>query len=348
MDTHDSISKPLITLIIPVFNVCSYLHQCLDSVVMQTYENLEVLVIDDGSTDGSGNICDEYAARYRNITVFHIENNGLSAARNFGLEHQKQSSEYVAFLDSDDWLEVDAIEKLYNAASKYNSKLVSCLHYNEYLDGALPSAELSCAKIYENDEFKDAFIQTSYIGDVAWNKLYKRELFQYIRYPFGRIYEDVATTYRIVDMVDKAVVIPEMLIHYRIRNDSLSRDKSIPNLVDCWTSYFEKYKHYYMMEIKATSYQHLISDCLNTIYRLWDGLLFKHTEHQKIKKVLHDISIFAKAHRHDVITGEYTKLQKYTCLFASLRLSVFMIALILTNRTVIVYRNLIKPSNHRI
>lgn len=95
---------PMITLIIPVHNVQSYLKKCLNSVVSQTYTNLNIIIIDDGSTDGSGKICDTFADKYPNITVFHAENKGLSAARNYGLDHINPETEYVAFLDSDDWM----------------------------------------------------------------------------------------------------------------------------------------------------------------------------------------------------------------------------------------------------
>lgn len=120
MDYIQQVDTSLVSLIIPVYNVRLYLKKCLISVVDQTYKNLNVIIIDDGSTDGSGKICDAYADKYSNVTVFHTENKGLSAARNYGLDHINPETEYIAFLDSDDWMEKDAIQKLYDAASKHN------------------------------------------------------------------------------------------------------------------------------------------------------------------------------------------------------------------------------------
>lgn len=126
MDSTQHVGIPLICLIIPVYNVRPYIKKCLDSVVNQTYKNLNIMIIDDGSTDGSGKICDTFADKYSNITVFHTVNRGLSAARNYGLDHINPETEYIAFIDSDDWMEKDAIQKLYNAASKHNADMVAC------------------------------------------------------------------------------------------------------------------------------------------------------------------------------------------------------------------------------
>lgn len=110
---------PLISIIIPVYNVRKYIWQCLESVISQTYRNLEILIIDDGSTDGSSIVCDSFAESDRRVTVYHTENRGLSSARNYGLERIGEASSYIAFVDSDDWIEPDMIRRLYDAVSRH-------------------------------------------------------------------------------------------------------------------------------------------------------------------------------------------------------------------------------------
>lgn len=207
----------LISVIIPVYNVKHYLRQCLDSVVSQTYRNIEILIIDDGSSDGSGIICDDYALKDARVKVFHTDNLGLSAARNYGLDHKSEASEYVVFLDSDDWMEPQAIQILFNSADKYQADIVSCSFYIEYLNCQLTSSQPELKMVLEGEQSLNSFISEFYIGNAAWNKLYKAELFKSLRYPQGRLYEDVSTTYKTVLAAERVVVLPDLLIHYRIR-----------------------------------------------------------------------------------------------------------------------------------
>ena len=122
----------MISVIVPVYNVEPYLRKCLDSIVNQTYRDFEILIIDDGSTDGSGRICDEYAEKDSRIKVFHTENRGLSCARNLGLAEAK--GEWIGFVDSDDWIEPDMYEVLIRRAEETGADVVECSHYKE-LDG---------------------------------------------------------------------------------------------------------------------------------------------------------------------------------------------------------------------
>ena len=125
--------NPLISLVIPVYNVEKYLDKCMESVLAQTYDNYEVILVDDGSTDNSGKMCDEYAERDSRVTVYHQKNSGVSVARNVGIENAK--GEFISFIDSDDWVDESYLEKLVNAQIKYNADLTICEYTNVYADG---------------------------------------------------------------------------------------------------------------------------------------------------------------------------------------------------------------------
>jgi len=252
--------KPLISVIIPVYNVEPYLRQCLDSVVSQTYDNLSIILVDDGSTDGSGRICDEYALNDPRITVFHTENRGLSAARNKGLDNINCESAYVSFIDSDDWVEIDFIQKMYETAEQHNADIVSCCYM--YEPEKRLSAKVDHEIVLENDEIIAAFIKEKYMGNVVWNKLYKPSHFSYIRYPEGMVYEDIASTYKILGSSKKLVMIPDALIHYRVRHDSISKDYSINNLIDNWKANYEKFIALSAVKSDPECHGYLIRGCI--------------------------------------------------------------------------------------
>ena len=176
--------KPKVSLIIPVYNVLAFLDHCLDSVLSQTFKDVEIIVIDDGSTDGGGRLCDAYAERDVRIQVFHTENRGLSAARNLGLE--KATGDYVAFLDSDDWIEEDFLQRMVETAESYDSDIVCCRYSYDYRGHKEDSQEYRDLLLLAGDDIMLAFLTKPYIGNVAWNKLYRRALFSDIRYPEGR------------------------------------------------------------------------------------------------------------------------------------------------------------------
>ncbi|MGN0335851.1 MAG: glycosyltransferase family 2 protein [Lachnospiraceae bacterium] len=214
--------EPLISVIIPVYKVENYLERCVQSVLAQTYENTEILLIDDGSPDRCPKMCDDYAGRYEKIRVFHQENRGLSGARNTGIRHAK--GEYLAFVDSDDLLSPYYLESLYHALISTCSDLSQCrweyVHGNEILESYNAQAEITC---YSGREMLSRlYIQTGAYYVVAWNKLYKKELFEEIRYPEGKIHEDEATTYRIFDKVRRAAVVDNALYGYFVGMNSTS------------------------------------------------------------------------------------------------------------------------------
>lgn len=187
----------LISVIVPVYNVEEYLPRCIDSILAQTYSNLEIILVDDGTKDNSNVICDEYAAKDSRIRVIHKENGGLSSARNAGIDVAK--GEYIAFVDSDDWIEPDAYETMLTLALEENVKLVCAGRYDvrsgsgERTVGLCPPKQ----EVISGEELVRRIFLWDNIDSAAWDKLYHRSLFREIRYPVGKIVEDVPVTYRI-------------------------------------------------------------------------------------------------------------------------------------------------------
>ena len=206
--------EPLISVIVPVYKVEQYLDRCVQSLLCQTYENVEILLVDDGSPDNCPQMCDEYAAKYEKIQVIHQENKGLSGARNTGIDYAK--GELLAFIDSDDKWSPYFLESLYGALKKYDADISQCrweyMHGDELKEAY--DADANCECFTGREMLSNLFIQTGAYYVVAWNKLYKKELFENIRYPEGRIHEDEATTYKLFDQAEKCVFVDNALYGY--------------------------------------------------------------------------------------------------------------------------------------
>ncbi|HIT66103.1 MAG TPA: glycosyltransferase family 2 protein [Candidatus Merdisoma merdipullorum] len=213
--------RELISVIIPVYRVEEYLSRCVDSVLAQTYENMEVILVDDGSPDGCPAICDAYAALDSRVRVLHQKNTGLSGARNAGID--ASHGKWLAFVDSDDYLAPRFLERLYEVCVDTGSDLGVCRW--EYVKGEpIPERGSGGVRVYTGREM----LANLYTPDgayfvVAWNKLYRRELFQEIRYPQGRIHEDEATTYRIYDRTERATYVDSSLYGYFVTPSSITR-----------------------------------------------------------------------------------------------------------------------------
>lgn len=217
---------PLISIIVPVYNVKDYVEKCLDSICGQTYKNLEIVVVDDGSTDGSGEICDTYASKDRRIRVIHRKNGGLSAARNEGLD--AATGEFLGFVDSDDWIDLDMFKFLYELLETEEADISICSHYIE---------RSGRTKIkYSSDEVlnlvpRDAMrllVEDDIIRNFAWDKLYRRTLFRELRFPQGRYFEDIAVMYKVFYQARKIVMKGHPKYHYMVRTNSITGSKYNP------------------------------------------------------------------------------------------------------------------------
>lgn len=215
--------EPLISIVLPVYNVEKYLERCLKTVIAQTYKNIEIILVNDGSTDGSLKICEKYKFADTRIKIINKENGGLSDARNVGIKNS--TGEYITFIDSDDKVEFDYVEYLYNLIKKSHVDISVCAHTvvvektnNNFIvptDNILLSDKIAIKNMLYGDK-----VDTS-----AWAKLYKRSLFNEIEYPKGMLCEDIATTYKLFMMAEKIIFGSQSKYNYIIRENSITTQK---------------------------------------------------------------------------------------------------------------------------
>ena len=211
---------PLISVIVPVYNTGMYLERCLNSILNQTYQNMEIILVDDGSTDESPQKCDKYAHRDSRISVIHKENGGQSSARNVGLD--VCSGDYISFVDSDDWIEPNMLSTLLEQLETYEASLAICGRYDAFEN----SKERLIGKSLGKNGLFDAcqILPQMIIGQLSdfsvCDKLHRRDLWENIRFPEGEIYEDFAVMYKVVLTAKTAVLCDQPLYTYYHRSSS--------------------------------------------------------------------------------------------------------------------------------
>ena len=219
--------NPLISVIVPVYNVEAYLRRCVDSVVAQTWTNLEIILVDDGSSDACGGICDAYAEKDPRIRVIHKKNGGLSSARNAGLDIC--SGQYIGFVDSDDWIEPEMYEKMLSLMEQNDAQLV-CAGRND-VDGETGEKTVGlCPSLEEcvsGEELAGRIFLWDHCDSSACDKLCRRELFDGIRYPEGKTCEDIPVTYRLALKARRAVLCDKPFYNYYHRSGSISKGAGI-------------------------------------------------------------------------------------------------------------------------
>lgn len=229
----------MISIIVPVYKVEPFLRTCVDSILHQTYEDFEVLLIDDGSPDRCGEICEEYKRRDKRVKVFHKENEGLAASRNFGLREAKGC--YIGFVDSDDWIEPDMLQVLLRRLE--DAKADICISGYWYdTDSMSKEARLEEA-IYDRKEALKALLEGK-INNAVWNKLYSKEMFNNIVFPEGRNYEDIAVMHEILYKAQKVTTVSALEYHYRIRRESITKTYTASNVIDFADAYLTRYAFY--------------------------------------------------------------------------------------------------------
>ena len=221
--------KDLISVIVPVYKVEKYLEKCIESVLKQTYTNLQIILVDDGSPDNCGKICDEYAKKDSRIEVIHKANGGLSDARNVGIS--KAKGRYIGFVDSDDYIKEDMYEILLNLIKKYDADVSICNLY-DVIDGneCIRNKENGIREYSRLDILKKVLLDKN-IQSYAWNKLYEKELFDEIKYPIGKKYEDIGTTFYLSE--------PEY--YYLKRADSLVNNVTESTILDYTEIIIQRY-----------------------------------------------------------------------------------------------------------
>lgn len=229
-------ASPLISVIVPVYNVQAYLQECLDSLFRQTYRNLEIILVDDGSTDGSGEICDEYRYRDARVQVIHQKNRGPSAARNTGLNYVH--GEYIAFVDGDDEASSAYIERLYQLLKKFNADIAICGYTRQEPDEAeqypgwngsrqfFPESQAVCMD--SNQMLRQWHGRYKQYETVVWNKLYRASVWNggknrnMIRYPACKRDEDIIISHQVIQNADRIALTEQVLYRYRYRPGSLT------------------------------------------------------------------------------------------------------------------------------
>ena len=215
--------NPLISIIIPVYKVELYLKQCVESILIQTYSNIEVILVDDGSPDSCPQICDEYARKDYRIKVIHKSNGGLSDARNVGLNIAV--GQYVVFVDSDDWIENTMVEHLLFACKKYNVEMATCARYITDGHSTRAVAFNGPARAYSAEEALNEILLGKSMDVAAWDKIYVRNLFEEIRFPVGENNEDIAVFYKLVDLAGRVAHTGTTEYFYRSRPGSITKLK---------------------------------------------------------------------------------------------------------------------------
>lgn len=215
-----------VSIIVPVYNVEKYLNACVESIVKQTYADLEIILVDDGSTDNSGRLCDQWMEEDDRIVVIHKKNGGLSDARNVGLD--SAAGDWIMFVDSDDFVHQDMVKISLEIAEKNNSDLVAfdCLKVNDECDSVQADIYELGEENYTGKGLLREFVINEKGSMVAWNKLYRKELWETLRYPVGKIHEDEFVITDILEAVKRATVINEKLYYYRQREGSIIDTKN--------------------------------------------------------------------------------------------------------------------------
>ena len=221
-------SNPLISIIVPVYNVEPYLSKCVDSLLAQTHKNLEILLIDDGSTDRSGELCDEYAEKDSRIVVVHQSNAGQGSARNHGISIAR--GDFIGFVDSDDWIALDMYEVLLSSLQRNDCDIAVCGRFNVKNDVAIESTAFHVSEeiVMDTEEAIQRFLTYRAIDSSSCDKLYKHEILKDVRYPLGYICEDVPFVYDALAKAKKVVHCAKPLYYYFQRSGSTSKSTFSP------------------------------------------------------------------------------------------------------------------------
>lgn len=223
---------PKVSVIVPIYKVENYLNRCVDSILNQTYKNIEVILVDDGSPDKCGEISDSYAINDSRVKSLHKENGGLSDARNYGMRYL--TGEYVVFVDSDDWIKEEMIETLVGLAMDLKADIVQSGFYYVYetyllYDDRYYSEDMLPIQLNKNELMREIVINER-VKNFAWGKLYKTNLIKDLYFEKGVLFEDVFWAHKVMDRVDKYVICHKPMCYYLQRNDSIVSTYTVKNI----------------------------------------------------------------------------------------------------------------------
>lgn len=261
----------LVSVIVPVYNAEKYLKKCVDSILCQSYKNIEVILVDDGSTDTCPSLCDDYEKFDERVHVIHKENGGLCDARNTGINYAR--GKYVTFVDNDDLVNNEFIEILYNLCEQYGCDIAQCdfLMINES-SVLLPPQKTMTVKVYDRNEIINEFCQEANLVKywVVWNKMYRRELFDGVQFPVGRIHDDMYTTHKLLWKAEKMAVTNIYLYYYFQREGSITGKKnSIVERIDVIEALREEISFFKKNNLDD-AYAFMLLKVYNTVYKVWE------------------------------------------------------------------------------
>lgn len=303
----------MISIVIPVYGVEDYLRQCLNSIINQSYKDIEIIIIDDGSPDGCGQICDEYGKLDDRIIVCHTENHGVSAARNLGIS--LSSGKYIGFVDPDDWIEPDMYKALLNGIEDANADVCMMGFVNDEGDN---SSHIMPEKSVCDRSTSLVALLEGRINSFVWNKLFRKELFNKVLFPVGKQYEDVYIMHRVLSESETIAIIPDCLYHYRIRKDSISRKYSASNLIEYAHAYLERY-NYYMDEVfsdlllTSDDIQLFAVNGISRVWRWWYGCSIE--EKIQYDFVIDQLYSFTRAHLPMLGSKSWPIEMRFMCVF---------------------------------
>lgn len=261
--------EPSVSVIVPIYNVERYLRRCVKTLIAQNYSNVEILLIDDGSTDRSPLICDELANEDTRIKVYHIENSGLSGARNYGIERSK--GEYIFFIDSDDYVREGLIENMVLVANENNADIVQFNYQKKYSNSKKNNWEDIHGKytIYSHDDALQKCLDYKQINIMVWNKMYKKDLFANLRFPVGKIHEDEYILPYVIDLANKCIVTKDVYYAYLQRENSIMHSLNIKKeltYLDIFDKRFVYFNKKYNGKYDAVILYHAIIATLKNIF----------------------------------------------------------------------------------
>ena len=277
------ICGPLISVIVPIYNVEQYLDACINSILSQTYQSLEIILVDDGSPDNCGAICDQYSVVDQRVKVIHKLNGGLSDARNAGLDIA--NGEFIAFVDSDDTIMPEMMEKLYQRVSKDQSDMALCGGKRVNQNGEILSEFVLPDNVLTGfDALKESYEKNGVLFTIACNKLYKKYLFQNTRFPVGKYHEDEFITYQIIDKCSRISIVREPLYIYYQRDQSITQEAYSIKRLDGIEASYERFIYY---KRKGRKYLDLLGAEGNTFAQVFfrSKLLYKPKTKEEKKRV---------------------------------------------------------------
>ena len=293
----------LLSIIVPVYNVEYYLEKCVNSILNQTFSDFELLLIDDGSTDNSGKMCDEFALRDKRIKVFHLSNGGQSVARNKGIDYALGN--YISFIDSDDWLDKDMYSCMVAPLLKGEDfDIMVCGHrvlteFGEIEEEVVFPKTISMSGI----EATNLILEDEKLPSFPWNKIYKKELFKNIRFPSGRVYEDTATIYKVFHLSKRVYIVSSICYNYLRRKESTCLDTNPLKVARRSYDNFRAFYERYLFAKEHIEYTSVLKTCAQKAFMLGINLIHFMIKEQSLYESFDKLFVYNSIRKMDNIMG---------------------------------------------